>query len=139
MYTRQNVISFIKHTWRVQIEVHGGSLYFDSKCIRALISGQGLNAGGNKWDGTISIEQEFSPITLKGLGVKPFTDTVNLRVPLITQIAVSDSFTPITLKSLAVGEYTEQIEWNKDIVSLVLWTDIALTTWSDLADNYYWR
>ena len=139
MYTRQNVISFIKHTWRVQIEVRGGSLYFDSKCIRALISGQGLNAGGNKWDGTISIEQDFHQITLRGLGVKPFTDTVNLRAPLITQIAVTEDFTPITLKSLAVGEYTEQIEWNKNLVSLELWTDIALTTWSDLADNYYWR
>lgn len=139
MYTQTGVTSYIKHTWRVDIEVQGGSLYFDSKCIRALISGQGLKADGSEWDGTISIEQYMEPIPLRGLKIKPFEDDMSARLVDVTSVGASDLFDVVPLRKMRIGTYTEQIEWNKSLVSKEIWADIALTDWSDLASNYYWR
>ena len=57
--------------------VGGGSAVIKAGNIRATVSGQGLAAGLNIWDGKITVEDEFSVLTwsVPGYSVERFVDT----------------------------------------------------------------
>ena len=66
--------------------VGGGSAKIKAGNIRATVSGQGLAAGLNVWDGKITVEDEFSDInwSVPGYSVERFVDTptINIKGPV---------------------------------------------------------
>ena len=66
--------------------VGGGSAKIKAGNIRATISGQGLAAGLNVWDGKITVEDEFSDFTwsIPGYSVERFVDipTISIKGPV---------------------------------------------------------
>lgn len=61
--------------------IGGGSAHIDAGNIRATISGQGLAAGLNVWDGKITVEDDFDEFTwsVPGYTVDRFVDYPNVR------------------------------------------------------------
>ena len=62
--------------------IGGGSAIIKAGNIRATVSGQGLAAGLNIWDGKITVEDEFSDLTwnVPGYSVERFVDTPNVHI-----------------------------------------------------------
>ena len=71
--------------------IGGGSAIIKAGNIRATISGQGLAAGLNIWDGKITVEDDFSDIvwSVPGYSVERYVDYPNIAVkgPVRTDLA----------------------------------------------------
>lgn len=89
-----NIKANMIYNFVILIEVEGATLHFDSDTINVLITGMGL-AGTGKWDGTITVEDEFKAISFKEILGK-----------------MSDQVDVSLLKPSAVNGFTDSFGFN---------------------------
>lgn len=90
----------IINTWKVKLEMNGGSIVIPADNCRATIYGQGLVAT-DEWDGYIDFEENISGLMFTSVSVSPVTEsiTTTLDTPLggiFTETFNGISFTSLT-------------------------------------------
>ena len=146
------------YIFTILLEVVGATIHFDSDCINALITGMGL-AGTGKWDGTLTVEDEFAGISYKDL-VGSMSDKASVDFVERNDVSgFSDSF-GFSFASI-LGEINDEISigtvvcyyilsssegkptFNKDYLivntnnAFVLETNYSLTSKSSSVDEGY--
>ena len=95
--------------------VGGGSVVIDAGNAKATISGQGLAAGLNVWDGKITIEETFEEPIIWEIGnykVDNFYQNLNFVAKEPTTPAISQNITPVPFGQLVftINELDESMD-----------------------------
>lgn len=77
------------YTFVIMLQMDGGTGYFDTDTINAVIEGMGL-AGTGQWDGTITEEQDFPGINVKDL-FEGLEESVDVGFLLSTPVTPVDA------------------------------------------------
>lgn len=99
----------ITGTWKVIIEVVGGSLDFDIACIRANINGQGLAGNGERWDGTITLKDKIGAIDVASLCIANFTGNVSVGTQVPYGMSMNDSIVPFNVYDIVVNPFVGSV------------------------------
>ena len=92
----QDVEAGEAHEWEVRAKLNSGTAVVDRGDLIAVIQGQNL-APSDKFNGEITIEEEYTPITLHR-HIVPLSESVSIsRTAPSPLIEIEDTFIPITL------------------------------------------
>lgn len=108
----------------VYLESSGGTATIGQGQILANISGQGLAAKMNEWDGRLEFKEEFSRIQFPAseFTVRTFTDEVTVKYPVRTGSEITDTFGRIVFgqQTFTVRALTERLASEVTIKSFTL-------------------
>ena len=94
---------------RVQMNISAGSATIEEFNIKAALSAQGLDTNAVEWDGTLEIEEEFTPFTLAGITVTPLNESVTAAVDTPTAGTVTQIFAPFTLAGITLAGLNDNV------------------------------
>ena len=98
----QEVEAGSTHEWEVRAKINSGTAIVNSGDLIAVIQGQNL-APSDKFNGEITIEEEFTPIRLHRR-IVPLGENLDIeRTEPRPNLVLSDSFIPIRLRRRIVG------------------------------------
>ncbi len=142
----------------ISLEMEGGSAYFDTNTINVVLTGMGL-AGTGSWDGTITVEDEFTAISYKELlgdmsdeasanfvtpsEVHGFSDSFSFSfASLLSQIDDDVSVSQV-IKYYILSNTEGSPSFNKDYIiinqdnAFILETDYSITSKTNSVDEGY--
>lgn len=94
------------HIFEVWFTADGGTVDIPIQGINAWVDGTGLG-GEAPWDGTLTIEDTISPLTLAMANITDSTPTITLKVP--TPITASDTISALTLSLATITDEAEVV------------------------------
>lgn len=108
-YPLLSVPEVFANKFEVLMKITNGSAKILRQNILATISGQGLVADYNKWDGKINIEEEFGVIPLSNVSFNKFSDIIDVSLIKPTVSSIVETFGEITLSTVNVTGFDESI------------------------------
>lgn len=98
-YPMTNLQAGTDYTLKVLLNVIGGSVDIPAMNLQATVFGSGLGTGYKPWDGTITIEEDFTPITIttNPIEVASMSDSVKAETQRPIGSGITDTFHPITI------------------------------------------
>lgn len=97
------------HTFQVFIKASNGTVQIKPGQIKATIFGQGLAAGEVEWDGRLQIEEIFEEMTIAGIRITPFTETVTAVPQIPIAGSITETFAPISLNGITMAGFTDSV------------------------------
>ena len=103
------------HTFEVWVTLKNGKAHIDDQDIMATITGQGLGVQ-DRWDGRITADDAFEPITMAGMDHHRFNENLNVHFIAPTRSGLSDGLGMIALGGMPIHTLNETIKLFSPIV-----------------------
>lgn len=98
-YKRMTTI--MQHSFNVYLKVNGGVVRIDPESVHAVIKGQGMSEA-KAWDGTISVDDNFSLMSNRRYSVKFIETNINTELQIPAPIYAVDEFALVSNRRYTV-------------------------------------
>lgn len=86
------------------------TLTIEKFAVKSIIYTQGINAGSNTWDGTLSFKDTFKDIALSKVNVLPFNESVSIRKLTPTRSGIVEVINSVSLTRINVAGFNASFE-----------------------------
>lgn len=108
------------NTFKVRMNITGGTAFIDRGQGICTISGQGLSSNG-RWDGRLEFDDQYEVIDISGaMRVPPLVASVNTHMEVPKPMGIQDRYALVTLSGIGIVGMDAEVQVNPVIVTEII-------------------
>lgn len=108
------------NTFKVRMNITGGSAFIDRGQGICTISGQGLSSNG-RWDGRLEFDDQYEVVDISGaMRVPSLVASVNTHMEIPKPVGIQDRYALVTLSGIGIVGMDAEVQVNPVIVTEII-------------------
>lgn len=108
------------NTFKVRMNITGGSAFIDRGQGICTISGQGLSSNG-RWDGRLEFDDQYEVVDISGaMRVPSLVASVNTHMEIPKPVGIQDRYALVTLSGIGIVGMDTEVQVNPVIVTEII-------------------